>query len=101
MVTGAPATGTEWLTSGRGLGGGHPLYQVLSLIVATFLGTMGLPHVLVRFYTNPDGHSAWRTALTVIALLSLFYLFPLVLGCSPGYTYPNCSSPETPTPRCC
>jgi Na+(H+)/acetate symporter ActP len=80
VVTGAPATGTEWLTSGRGLGGGHPLYQVLSLIVATFLGTMGLPHVLVRFYTNPDGRSARRTALTVIALLSLFYLFPLVLG---------------------
>lgn len=48
--------------------------------MATFLGTMGLPHVLVRFYTNPDGRSAQRTALTVIALLWLFYLFPLILG---------------------
>ena len=27
-------------------------------MLATFLGTMGLPHVLVRFYTNPDGGSA-------------------------------------------
>jgi Na+(H+)/acetate symporter ActP len=53
---------------------------VLSIIVATFLGTMGLPHVLVRFYTNPDGRAARRTALAVIALLSLFYLFPTLLG---------------------
>ena len=53
---------------------------MLSIIVATFLGTMGLPHVLVRFYTNPDGRAARRTALAVIALLSLFYLFPTLLG---------------------
>jgi Na+(H+)/acetate symporter ActP len=62
------------------LGGDHPSYQVLSIIVATFLGTMGLPHVLVRFYTNPDGRAARRTALAVIVLLSLFYLFPTLLG---------------------
>ena len=49
-------------------------------MVATFLGTMGLPHVLVRFYTNPDGRAARRTALAVIALLSLFYLFPTLIG---------------------
>jgi Na+(H+)/acetate symporter ActP len=36
--------------------------------------------VLVRFYTNPDGRAARRTALAVIALLSLFYLFPTLLG---------------------
>jgi Na+(H+)/acetate symporter ActP len=80
VVAGTPAAGTDWIASGGGLGGGHPLYQVLSIIVATFLGTMGLPHVLVRFYTNPDGRAARRTALAVIALLSLFYLFPTVLG---------------------
>ena len=33
---------------------------------ATFLGTMGLPHVLVRYYTNPDGIGARRTTVTVI-----------------------------------
>jgi Na+(H+)/acetate symporter ActP len=80
VVAGTPSTGKEWIASGGGLGGGHPLYQVLSIIVATFLGTMGLPHVLVRFYTNPDGRAARRTALAVIALLSLFYLFPTLLG---------------------
>lgn len=80
VVDGTPTTGDQWMSAGGGLGGPHPLYQVLSLIVATFLGAMGLPHVLVRFYTNRDGRSARRTALVVIALLSLFYLFPLVLG---------------------
>ncbi len=80
VVEGTPSSGTDWLRSGGGLGGTHPLYQVLSIIVATFLGVMGLPHVLVRFYTNPDGRAARRTALAVIALLSLFYLFPTLLG---------------------
>jgi Na+(H+)/acetate symporter ActP len=80
VVAGAPSAGSDWLASGRGLGGTHPLYQVVSIIIATFLGTMGLPHVLVRFYTNPDGRAARRTALAVIALLSLFYLFPTLLG---------------------
>ncbi len=41
---------------------------------------MGLPHVLVRFYTNPDGHAARRTTVVVIGLLGLFYLFPPVYG---------------------
>jgi Na+(H+)/acetate symporter ActP len=80
VIAGAPTTGAAWLSTGGGLGGEHPLFQVYSIIIATFLGTMGLPHVLVRFYTNPDGRSARRTALTVIALLGLFYLFPLLLG---------------------
>ncbi|PND54732.1 cation acetate symporter [Mycobacterium sp. ENV421] len=80
VVVGAPAIGSEWIVSGGGLGGKHPLYQVFSIMVATFLGAMGLPHVLVRFYTNTDGRAARRTALSVIALLSLFYLFPVLLG---------------------
>ena len=80
VIAGAPAAGADWIRSGGGLGGEHPLYQVLSIMVATFLGAMGLPHVLVRFYTNPDGRAARRTALAVIALLSMFYLFPTLLG---------------------
>lgn len=63
-----------------GSGQEHPLYATYSLILATFLGTMGLPHVLVRFYTNPDGRAARRTALAVLCLLGAFYLFPAVYG---------------------
>ena len=63
-----------------GDGAGYQLYGTYSLIVATFLGTMGLPHVLVRFYTNPDGRAARRTTLIVLALLGLFYLLPTLYG---------------------
>ena len=58
----------------------HSLYTTYSIIVATFLGTMGLPHVVVRFYTNPDGRTARRTTLVVLALLGLFYFLPPVYG---------------------
>jgi Na+(H+)/acetate symporter ActP len=39
---------------------------------------MGLPHILVRFYTNPDGPAARKTTVRVLGLLGLFYLFPAV-----------------------
>ncbi|GAA3700803.1 cation acetate symporter [Zhihengliuella alba] len=55
-------------------------YQTVSLILALLFGTLGLPHVLVRFYTNPDGPSARRTTTIVLGLLALFYLFPTALG---------------------
>ncbi|MGH8998970.1 MAG: sodium:solute symporter family transporter, partial [Acidimicrobiia bacterium] len=66
--------------SAVGEGQRHPLYFTYSLIIATFLGTMGLPHILVRFYTNPDGRAARRTTLLVIVLLGAFYVFPAVYG---------------------
>ena len=57
-----------------------PLYGVYSLIIATFLGTMGLPHVIVRFYTNPNGTAARRTTLIVLGLLTVFYWMPPMYG---------------------
>lgn len=56
------------------------LWWTYSVIVATFFGTMGLPHVLMRFYTNPDGKAARRSAVHVVLLLGLFYLFPVLIG---------------------
>lgn len=75
----AGVTGVQWadpIDSATG----HPLYSTYSLMVATFLGTMGLPHVVVRFYTNPDGGAARRTTLAVLALLGCFYVLPPVYG---------------------
>lgn len=82
VVAGAPTDNDSWASPGAGLGASseHPLFQVYSLMLATFLGTMGLPHVLVRFYTNPDGRAARMTSFAVIGLLGLFYLFPTLLG---------------------
>ena len=59
---------------------GHALLATWSVLMATALGTMGLPHVLVRFHTSPDGRSARRTAAITVALLGTFYLFPAVYG---------------------
>jgi Na+(H+)/acetate symporter ActP len=78
VVVGAPADNESW--SSASSGGPGDMFTIYSLILATFLGTMGLPHVLVRFYTNPDGRSARRTTLHVLILLSLFYVFPMLLG---------------------
>ena len=49
-------------------------------MVALLLGTIGLPHVLVRFYTNPDGSAARRDAVIVLVLIWVFYLFPTAFG---------------------
>ncbi|WBQ04867.1 sodium/solute symporter [Kribbella sp. CA-293567] len=69
--------GAEWAEPLSTAGGrDHPLYATYSLLLALCFGTMGLPHVLVRFYTNPDGRAARRTTVVVLALLSAFYLFP-------------------------
>jgi Na+(H+)/acetate symporter ActP len=71
-----PHGGAGWSTP---LGAGNQgLYTTYSIVLATFLGTMGLPHVVVRFYTNPDGRAARRTTLVVLALLGTFYLLPPV-----------------------
>jgi cation/acetate symporter len=75
------ASSAQWKEPLNGLAGqGHPVYATYSLLLALGLGTMGLPHVLVRFYTNPDGRAARRTTLTVVALLGIFYLFPPLYG---------------------
>ena len=63
-----------------GTGGSHPLLATYGVIIATLFGAIGLPHILVRFYTNPDGEAARRTTLIVVLLLSTFYLFPAMLG---------------------
>ncbi|MFE9749674.1 cation acetate symporter [Saccharothrix saharensis] len=72
-------TNDVWALPMRG-GERFPLYAVYSLIIATFLGTMGLPHVIVRFYTNPNGRAARRTTLIVLGLLGVFYLMPPIYG---------------------
>ena len=74
-----PLRGTEWSAPVGGQGERSPLF-VYSLLIATFLGTMGLPHILVRFYTNPDGPAARHTTVRVLGLLGMFYFFPAIYG---------------------
>nr|WP_231713707.1 cation acetate symporter [Arthrobacter sp. zg-Y916] len=82
------ADGVSWTGDGAAFDAGavtatemaDSVYRNISLSIALLCGTLGLPHVLVRFYTNPDGVSARRTTLIVLGLLSVFYLFPTLYG---------------------
>jgi cation/acetate symporter len=60
-----------WLTS---------LKDTLSLLLALMFGTAGLPHILVRFYTAPDGKAARRTVIYVLFLIGMFYILSPYVG---------------------
>jgi cation/acetate symporter len=52
----------------------------MSLAIALVLGTAGLPHILIRFYTVPTSRDARTSVLWAIGLIGAFYLMTLVLG---------------------
>jgi cation/acetate symporter len=56
----------------------------VSLAIALVLGTAGLPHILMRFYTVPTAKEARRSVVWAIWLIGLFYLFTLTLGYGAG-----------------
>ncbi|QES51115.1 cation acetate symporter [Streptomyces venezuelae] len=78
--SGADEKVSGWSQPLSGEQDGYRLYATYGLILATFLGTMGLPHVAVRFYTSPNGRAARRTTLVVLGLVGAFYLLPPVYG---------------------
>ncbi|KAB1655356.1 cation acetate symporter [Pseudoclavibacter chungangensis] len=59
--------------------GGKEL-DFISLGLALVLGTAGLPHVLMRFYTVPTAKEARKSVVWAIWLIGGFYVFTLVLG---------------------
>jgi cation/acetate symporter len=65
---------------GPGLQYGSNPWDFVSLAIALVLGTAGLPHVLMRFYTVPTAKEARRSVVWAIWLIGLFYLLTLVLG---------------------
>jgi cation/acetate symporter len=52
----------------------------ISLGLALVLGTAGLPHILIRFYTVPNAKAARKSVNWAIGLIGTFYLMTLVLG---------------------
>ena len=73
------ATDRAWLVPMSG-DKGNQLLEIYSILIAGFLGTMGLPHVLVRFYTNADGRAARRTTVVVLAMIGGVYFLVTLLG---------------------
>jgi cation/acetate symporter len=54
--------------------------DLLSLGLALVLGTAGLPHILIRFYTVPNAKAARRSVVWAIGIIGAFYLMTLALG---------------------
>jgi cation/acetate symporter len=54
--------------------------DLISLGLALVLGTAGLPHILIRFYTVPTARAARKSVLWAIGLIGAFYLMTLALG---------------------
>lgn len=51
-----------------------------SMLIGLSLGTLGLPHILLRFYTNPDAKAARKSAVMAIGIASLFFACAIYLG---------------------
>ncbi|MFI0444426.1 cation acetate symporter [Actinomadura sp. 6N118] len=69
--------GLRYATEAQGLTG---KLDLISLGLALVLGTAGLPHILIRFYTVPTARDARKSVLWGIAIIGSFYLLTLVLG---------------------
>jgi cation/acetate symporter len=69
--------GQKYGTDKQGLAG---KIDLISLGLALVLGTAGLPHILIRFYTVPTSRDARKSVLWGIGIIGTFYLLTLVLG---------------------
>jgi cation/acetate symporter len=52
---------------------GKPMLDVLAITGALMVGTAGLPHVIIRFYTTPDVRSARYSAFWALLFIGLLY----------------------------
>jgi cation/acetate symporter len=52
----------------------------ISFGLAFLLGTAGLPHILIRFFTVPDARAARRSVGWAVLLIGLFYVMIMVIG---------------------
>ncbi|WP_341357911.1 cation acetate symporter [Rossellomorea sp. y25] len=72
-----PFDGAAW----TGTGNYFPsFWQTISMTIGLSLGTIGLPHILLRFYTNPSAKAARKSALMAIGIASVFFFFAVYLG---------------------
>jgi cation/acetate symporter len=74
--------GDAFLNPGLRYGAGDWVTKIdlISLGLALVLGTAGLPHILMRFYTVPTARAARRSVNWAIGLIGTFYLLTLALG---------------------
>ncbi|MBA3732253.1 MAG: cation acetate symporter, partial [Gammaproteobacteria bacterium] len=56
--------------------------DLISLGLGLVLGTAGLPHILMRFFTVPDAKQARKSVVWAMAIIGGFYVITLILGMS-------------------
>jgi cation/acetate symporter len=54
--------------------------DTVSLGIGLLLGTAGLPHILMRFFTVPDAKAARSSVMWAMVLIGLFYVMTTFLG---------------------
>jgi cation/acetate symporter len=52
----------------------------ISLMIALFLGTSALPHILIRYYTVPSQKAARKSTILAIVAIGFFYILTLYMG---------------------
>jgi cation/acetate symporter len=52
----------------------------ISLMLALFLGTSALPHILIRYYTVPSQRAARKSTIVAIVAIGAFYVLTLYMG---------------------
>ncbi|EPH46933.1 cation acetate symporter [Streptomyces aurantiacus] len=73
--------GSAFLEPGLKYGAsGTSKLDFISLGIALVLGTAGLPHILIRFYTVPTAKAARKSVNWAIGIIGAFYLMTIVLG---------------------
>ncbi|MER5279298.1 cation acetate symporter [Streptomyces sp. NPDC002809] len=73
--------GASFLEPGLKYGAtGTSKLDFLSLGIALVLGTAGLPHILIRFYTVPTAKAARKSVNWAIGIIGAFYLMTIALG---------------------
>ncbi|MFD2121332.1 DUF485 domain-containing protein [Streptomyces cirratus] len=98
--------GAKFLEPGLKYGtNGTTKLDFISLGIALVLGTAGLPHILIRFYTVPTAKAARKSVNWAIGIIGAFYLMTIALGfaprpCSTGPTSSPPTKRATPRPRC-
>ncbi|HEY8909461.1 MAG TPA: cation acetate symporter [Desulfosporosinus sp.] len=55
-------------------------FNFVSLMLALFLGTASLPHILIRYYTVPSPSAARKSTLVAITAMAFFYILTLYMG---------------------
>lgn len=70
----------NFLVPGMKFGAGWGPLDQISLGMALLLGTAGLPHILVRFYTVPDAITARRSVVWAMVIIGIFYILTTFLG---------------------